>query len=128
VEEDLQALADRLSRYLDPQDRSKLYTKRDPSAISAHPTMRWAAHMYGRYYGMNSQATDKLVADITNWWSDRNYFAHNSSTDELARRGKVVGNAQVMHSALVKLLEDIDQDRSTDLARVAKDAFSDLCL
>lgn len=128
VEEDLQVLADRLSRYLASQDRSKLYSKRDPSDISVHPTMRWATRMCGRYYAQTSQITEDMATDMTQWWLDRNYFAHHSSTDELARHGKVLENAQEMHRSLVKLIEDLDQDRTSDLDKLANDAFSDLAL
>jgi hypothetical protein len=126
VEEDLQAIADRLSPFLASQDRSKLYSKRDPSEISAHPTMRWVSRVYGRYYRMAPLVTADMESDMTKWWSDRNYFAHRSSTDELNRRGKVVANAHEMHRLLAKLIEEFDKERDADLAQLANDAFSDL--
>jgi hypothetical protein len=126
VEEDLQALADRLSRFLAPQDRSTLYSKRNLSEISPHPTMRWACHVYARYYGMAPQVTVDMETDMTKWWLDRNYFAHHSNTDELARRGKVLANAKDMHRHLLKLIEDLNRDQGADLTQLANDAFSDV--
>jgi hypothetical protein len=125
VEEDLQVLADRLSPLLSQQDRPKLYTKRNPREISSHPTMRWATRVYGRYYGVDTHA---LGDDMNNWWLDRNYFAHHSNVDELDRRSQVVENAERMHSWLAKLIDALDTDSSSDLAKLASDAFSDVGL
>lgn len=126
VEEDLQAVADRLSRYLDPRDRATLYSTINPNEISLLPTLRWASRVYGRYYRKTFQATEDMEDSLKTWKLDRNYFAHHSSTDELARRGMVMENAQTMHGDLAKLIVDLDQDRDADLALLASDAFSDL--
>lgn len=126
VEEDLQALADRLSRFLTPQDRSSLYSKRDLNDISTLPTLRWASRVYGLYYGMAPEVIEDMESSLNKWRVDRNYFAHHSKTDDLTRRGMVLDNALEMHGALTKLLEDLDRVNDTELHSLANDAFNDL--
>jgi hypothetical protein len=126
VEEDLQVLADKLSQFLDPQDRVTLYSTRDPSVMSALPTLRWVSRVYGLYYGTTLATTKDLEDSLQTWRQDRNYFAHNSNADELTRRGTVLHNAQKTHERLAKFIAELKHDRTSDFSKLAKDAFSEI--
>lgn len=126
VEEDLKLIADRLSRFLNQQDRSTLYSKREPTEISVLPTLRWVSHVYGLFFQLGVPVTTDLESSLDKWRINRNYFAHHSTTSDLDRRGGVLSNAQEMHGVLAKLIEDLDKESDADLRLLANDAFSAL--
>ena len=125
VEEDLQLIADRLSRFLDPTDRQTLYSTRDPTDISVAPTLRWASHVYREYYGMSAQFATDMETSLNKWRTERNIYAHRSKTDTLTQRDRVLENAVELDGALAKMITELGQENDQVLSKVAKTAYAE---